>query len=201
MAVYKCHHGCVCIHRGSYRLLDVLLPRRSALCISLPPVVSGPDASILIPTCYRPFQPPSRSDEIWMCASLCCPIPVCLKVSLMPIYCVPKSPQLAAVPVLRCFPVLLTICLSQRDEIWMHVFSFSVPLLFFFLSSHLPVILTKCLFDEIWMHVPCPSLHHLLSVSAVHRSKMKYRCMSPQAWSCKCRLPRSITGKNYARPF
>lgn len=132
MAVYKCHHRCVCIHGGSYRLLDVLLPRQSALCISFPPVVSGPDASILIPTCYHPFQPPSRFDEIWMCASLCCPIPVCLKVSLMPIYCVPKSRQLAAVPVFCCFPVLLTICLSQRDEIWMHVFSLSLPLLFFF---------------------------------------------------------------------
>ncbi len=34
---YKCHSGCVCIHRGSYQLLDVLLPQRSTLCFPLPP--------------------------------------------------------------------------------------------------------------------------------------------------------------------
>lgn len=106
-----------------------------------------------------------------MCAFLCFPSPPCLKVSLMPIYCDPKSCQLVAgcplPPLFSCF--INYMCISVWWNMNACLFSFC-PIIFFFLP--LTVFLffffhQVSLSDEIWMHVPCLSLHHLQSVSAV----------------------------------
>lgn len=135
MAVYKCHHRCVCIHRGSYRLLDVLLPRRSALCISFPPVVSGPDASILIPTCYRPFQPPL---SLWWNMDVC--------LSLLSYSCLPKSiphayllcsqeSSISGCPRSLLFPCFINnMSISARWNMNARLFSFCTITFFFFFS-------------------------------------------------------------------
>lgn len=192
MAVYKCHRGCVRIHRGSYQLLDVLLPQRSTLCLSLP--LRGKwswcvyiDTHLLSAISVASFW--------WnMDVRLALFHPASFSKSVPHAYLltIPKSWQLvAACPLpplffIPCFINYVYLCVMKYECVS-----------FLFLSrSFLP--LTGCfsqvsLSDEIWMRVPSPSPLHLPGVSAVHRCGMKYGCLSPVgAVNAKCYL--SITG-------
>lgn len=199
MAVYKCHRGCVGIHRGSYQLFRrASAPAKHSLPLS--PLCAKWSWCVYIDT--HLLSAISVASLWWnmdVCLALFHPASSSKSVPHAYLLMTPKSCQLVAAcplpPLFFFFPLFYWLHVSLCDEIWMRVLSLSVP---FFLP------LTGC-FSQVslwWNMDACPlSFSPPLTGCLCHASLWDEIWMSVPCWSCECKMLSIHYRGNYVRPL